>query len=167
MLYDVGGQFGRALGISIHRLRGGTGLSIGSSGTVGCEEAIVRILIIGGTGNISTSITRELRQRGEDVTLYNRGKTDADIPAGVHRLCGDRKQYGEFERHMADAGPFDCVIDMICYLPADAESLVRAFSNQVQQIIFTSTVEVYSKPRDRYPVPEEHRRGVTSEYGGL
>ena len=33
----------------------------------------MRVLIIGGTGLISTALTRALIARGDDVTLYNRG----------------------------------------------------------------------------------------------
>ena len=40
----------------------------------------MRVLIIGGTGLISTAITRALVGRGDAVTLYNRGQTEADIP---------------------------------------------------------------------------------------
>lgn len=43
----------------------------------------MRILIIGGTGLISTGITRQLLERGEDVTLYNRGQREAEIPVPV------------------------------------------------------------------------------------
>ena len=42
----------------------------------------MRVLIIGGTELISTAITRALIMRGDDVTLYNRGQTEADIPEG-------------------------------------------------------------------------------------
>jgi uncharacterized protein YbjT (DUF2867 family) len=40
----------------------------------------MRVLIIGGTGLISTSITRQLLEVGAEVTLFNRGDTDARIP---------------------------------------------------------------------------------------
>ena len=53
----------------------------------------MKILIIGGTGLISTSITRQLLERGEDVTLYNRGKSEARIPEGAKTLHGDRREY--------------------------------------------------------------------------
>jgi uncharacterized protein YbjT (DUF2867 family) len=33
----------------------------------------MKILLIGGTGLISTAMTRLLWERGEEVTLYNRG----------------------------------------------------------------------------------------------
>lgn len=51
----------------------------------------MRVLIIGGTGLISTAITRALIARGDDVTLYNRGQTEADIPQGYSIILGNRK----------------------------------------------------------------------------
>ena len=39
----------------------------------------MKVLIIGGTGNISTAATRKLIARGDQVILYNRGQTNADI----------------------------------------------------------------------------------------
>ena len=51
----------------------------------------MRVLIIGGTGLISTAITRDLIARGDDVTLYNRGQTETDIPEGYDTIIGNRK----------------------------------------------------------------------------
>jgi hypothetical protein len=59
---------------------------------------------------------------------------------------------------MAEVGRFDCVIDMICYKPGDAGSVVRAFRGQVGQLIFCSTVDVYTKPARLYPVTAEAER---------
>lgn len=39
----------------------------------------MRVLIIGGTGLISTAITHARIARGDAVTLYNRGQTEADF----------------------------------------------------------------------------------------
>src|SRR5581483_8115146 len=71
-------------------------------------EVGLKILIIGGTGLISTAITRQLLERGDDVTLYNRGKSEVRIPAGAKTIQGDRKDYAAFEAQMAEAGSFDC-----------------------------------------------------------
>lgn len=125
----------------------------------------MKILIIGGTGLISTSITRELLERGDDVTLYNRGRTDARFPSGVQTLTGDRNDFAHFESQMADAGTFDCVIDMVCYTPEQAESAIRAFAGHTGQFLFCSTVDVYSKPPLRYPVVESESRISLSDYG--
>jgi nucleoside-diphosphate-sugar epimerase len=114
----------------------------------------MKILIIGGTGNISTAITRILVARGDDVTLYNRGQTHVDIPGDYKAIVGDRYAHAAFEAQMAEAGPFDCAIDMIGYAPQDVASAVRAFGGRVGQYIFCSTVDVFTKPARRYPVTE-------------
>ena len=52
----------------------------------------MKILIIGGTGLISNSISRELLEKGADLTLYNRGKSEMRFPAGAKTILGDRKE---------------------------------------------------------------------------
>ena len=118
----------------------------------------MKVLIIGGTGLISTAITRCLIERGDDVTLYNRGQTDAVIPEGYNTITGNRKDYATFEAQMAEAGYFDAVIDMIGFGPADVESAIRAFRGNIGQFICCSTVDVYTKPARRYPIREDAER---------
>jgi len=119
----------------------------------------MKILLIGGTGLISTAITRLLWERGaHEVVLFNRGHTRAHIPAGIKTIVGDRANFAAFEAHFAENGPFDCVIDMCCYLPDEAESVVHAFSEKIGQYIFTSTVDVYTKPATQYPITEAAAR---------
>lgn len=124
----------------------------------------MRALIIGGTGNISTAITRRLVGRGDHVTLFNRGQTRVQIPGDYDTILGDRYDYAEFEAQMAEAGRFDCVIDMIGYSPEDIESAVRSFGGRVGQFIFCSTVDVYTKPAERYPVTEDAERKPSSAF---
>ena len=117
----------------------------------------MKILLIGGTGLISTAITRELLTRGDEVTLYNRGKSDADLgplAAKAQWIQGDRKDYAAFEAQMTALPRFDCVMDMICYTPEEAQSLSRAFCGRTGHLIFCSTVDVYAKPARRYPIRE-------------
>lgn len=126
----------------------------------------MNILILGGTGLISTAITRQLLERGHNVTHFNRGQTEARIPEGmVNQIVGDRKDYPTFEAQMQEAGHFDCVIDMICYTEEDATSLVRAFRGRIGQLIFCSTVDVYARPTVRFPIRENEPRGGVSVYG--
>lgn len=115
----------------------------------------MRILIIGGTGIISTGITRLLLERGDDVVLYNRGLRPSQIEGGYTTITGDRKDFANFEKQMQEAGTFDCVIDMVCYLPEEAESALRAFKGRTGQYIFCSTVDVYTKPSASYPISED------------
>jgi nucleoside-diphosphate-sugar epimerase len=125
----------------------------------------MKILIIGGTGLISTAISRQLLDAGHDLTLYNRGKTDPRLPDGYRTITGDRNDFAAFEAQMAQVGAFDCVIDMVCFEPAQAESDIRAFKGRVGQLIFCSTVDVYSKPPQTFPITESEERQALSDYG--
>ncbi|WP_224270543.1 NAD-dependent epimerase/dehydratase family protein [Haloprofundus salinisoli] len=123
------------------------------------------VLIVGGTGLISTGITRQLVAAGHDVTLYNRGETDAEIPDSVSAIRGDRTEYERFERQLGDRD-FDAVVDMVCFTPEDAESAVRTFRESVDRYVFCSTIDVYSRPVSRMPLTEDTpRHPPTSEYG--
>jgi nucleoside-diphosphate-sugar epimerase len=125
----------------------------------------MKILIIGGTGLISTAITAQLLAQGHQLTLYNRGKTEARVPGSVAFMVGDRQQFAAFEAQMAEAGHFDCVIDMVCYTPEEAASAVRAFKGRVGQFVFCSTVDVYRRPAVRLPYREDEPQGSNSLYG--
>ncbi len=125
----------------------------------------MRILIIGGTGLISTAVSQQILEAGHDLTLYNRGKTISRLPEGYHLIQGDRDDFKTFEQQMAAAGPFDCVIDMICFRPEQAESDIRAFKGRIGQLIFCSTVDVYTKPPETFPVVETQERRALSDYG--
>ena len=124
----------------------------------------MKVLIIGGTGLISTAIARGLLERGNDVTLYHRSVTDAQVLGGLKAIGGDRTNYPVFEAQMAEAGSFDCVIDMVGYLPEDAQSIAHAFKGRIGQLIFCSTVDVYRKPANRYPIREDEERRAAPSF---
>jgi nucleoside-diphosphate-sugar epimerase len=128
------------------------------------EKKAMRILIIGGTGIISTGITRLLIERGDDVVLYNRGLRPSLVEGKYTTIIGDRKQFTNFEQQMQEAGTFDCVIDMVCYLPEEAESAVRAFKGRTGHYIFCSTVDVYTKPAAAYPITEAAERSPSEKF---
>ncbi len=125
----------------------------------------MKILIIGGTGLISTAISGQLLETGHDLTLYNRGETEPRLPEGYSLIQGDRNDKESFQKQMAKAGEFDCVIDMICFTPEQAESDIQAFQGRTGQLIFCSTVDVYTKPPATFPVVESHERHALSDYG--
>lgn len=125
----------------------------------------MNVLMIGGTGLISAPITQFLLERGDTVTHYNRGELDLyPAPPQVRTIHGDRTRYVEFENQMRELGTFDCVMDMVGYLPGDGESVVRAFRGRIGHFIFCSTVDVYQKPATRYPYTEREPYGGLNEY---
>ena len=119
----------------------------------------MRVLIIGGTG-----ITRQLVERNDDVVLYNRGHTSSLVEGDYTTITGNRKNFSVFEKQMQEAGAFDCVIDMFCFLPEEAESAVRAFKGRTGQYIFCSTVDVYTKPAITYPIVEAAERKPSKKF---
>jgi nucleoside-diphosphate-sugar epimerase len=121
----------------------------------------MKVLILGGTGLISTAITEQLLARGDTVFHYNRGKRDATFGGRVTTVTGDRYDHPAFVRQMGELQAdhrFDVVIEMIGYKPDDVEDLSAAFAGKTGHLIFCSTVDVYSKPPARYPVPDDANR---------
>ena len=116
----------------------------------------MKILIIGGTGNISTPITKALLSQNHDVTLFNNDVNPPDWVKDARIISGDRTQREDFHKKLGSVGVFDCVIDMICYEPEDAHCDIEVFRGRTQQLIFCSTVDVYDKTPSWYPVSEEN-----------
>jgi nucleoside-diphosphate-sugar epimerase len=121
----------------------------------------MKVLIIGGTGLISSAIVRELAAQKNNITLYNRGGSVEMESAGIKVVRGDRRDYAQFEAQMSELGNFDCVIDMVGYEPEDALSATRAFRGRTEQFLFCSTVDVYLKPAFHYPItPDSPQLGL-------
>lgn len=124
----------------------------------------MNLLLLGGTGNISRWFVPRLLDAGHGVTLYNRGLRTVPGLERAKTLVGDRTDYPRFEQQMAEAGLFDCVIDMVGFEPADAESAVRAFRGRVGQFIFCSTVDVFPKRPLAYPIRETDALGASPTF---
>ena len=83
----------------------------------------MRVLVIGGTNFIGPHVVRALLAAGHEVTVFNRGKTDADLPAAVTRLTGDR---AEGDLAALAGAEFDATIDMCGYFPRAVEAVLDA-----------------------------------------
>jgi nucleoside-diphosphate-sugar epimerase len=124
----------------------------------------MRVLVIGGTGLISTGIVKALLARGHEVTVFNRAKRKSRLPEGVTYLQGDRKDYPAFESAMREI-ECDAVIDMIAFAPEDTLSAIRAFRGRVRHFIHCSTVCTYGVTLTRLPADEEEPLRPISAYG--
>lgn len=96
------------------KMSGGAGIGLAlaagaarAAAPAGKARAPMRILILGGTGFIGPYQVRYAVERGHNVTVFNRGKRQADLPAGVTHLQGDRN--GQLDA--LKTGSWDCVID--------------------------------------------------------
>ncbi len=124
----------------------------------------MKVLLIGGTGLISTAIVNHLVERGDEVTVYNRGVTPRRIPKSVKEMKGNRWDYPAFENQMKDV-KVDAVIDMVAFAPENAESVLRAFKGRVKHIVVCSTVCVYGGPMTKLPADDNEPHRPVGEYG--
>jgi 2'-hydroxyisoflavone reductase len=100
----------------------------------------MRILVLGGTRFVGRAIVDAALGRGDTVTLFNRGKTNAGLYPGVATVTGDRT----VDLAPLDGREFDVVIDVACYEPDVARLSARAFADRTGRYVFVSTVSVYA-----------------------
>jgi len=107
-------------------------------------RASLRILILGGTGFIGPHEVRYARDRGHEVTLFNRGRTNADLFDDVETLIGDRDgQLGALE-----GKEWDAVIDNSGFYPRWVRDSARLLEPSVGRYLFVSSLSAYDL--DRY-----------------
>jgi len=122
---------------------------------------MMKICVVGGTGNISTSIVKILLELGHDVTCFNRGLTGVP-PVGTRVIVGNRLDRSCFEKTMQQEA-FDAAIDMICFNREDALSDIKAFHG-VSHFIQVSTVCTYGVDYNWLPVTEDHPLRPITDY---
>jgi nucleoside-diphosphate-sugar epimerase len=103
----------------------------------------MRVLLIGGTGLISTGIVKHLLARGAEVWMLNRGQRENTLPPNVRSIRGDRHDPAILAKAAREPGGFDAVIDMCCFTPDVCEAALNAFASHTAQYIFCSTVCTY------------------------
>ncbi len=112
----------------------------------------MRVLFIGGTGNISVSVSRLAVQRGIDLVLLNRGRQPVRID-GAASLTADITQPEQVQAALGEQS-FDVVVNWIAYKESDVERDLALFGGRCGQYIFISTASVYQKPLT-YPLITE------------
>ena len=112
----------------------------------------MRILFIGGTGFISTAVSRQAIAKGFELYLLNRGSRSADLP-GCHRVTADIHNLADARAALRDMA-FDVVVDWIAYTPDDIERDLALFRGRVKQYVFISSASAYQKPPAHYVITE-------------
>jgi nucleoside-diphosphate-sugar epimerase len=114
----------------------------------------LRVLFIGGTGEISLASVREAVAAGHAVTVFNRGKSrKGELPAGVTSLVGDIHDGASYAK--LSASKFDVVCSFMVFMPEEIKQDVKIFSGNVGQYIFISSASCYQKPPSHYIITEK------------
>jgi nucleoside-diphosphate-sugar epimerase len=113
----------------------------------------MKALFIGGTGTISSSITRQLAEQGHELYLLNRGNRGSELPDGVRGLQADIHDEKAVAKLIEDLS-FDVVADFIAFVPSHLERDYRLFKDKTKQFIFISSASAYQKPLSDYRITE-------------
>lgn len=113
----------------------------------------MKALFIGGTGTISSSITRQLAEQGHELYVLNRGSRSSELPEGVRSLQADINDEDQVAELIAGMS-FDVVADFIAFVPSHLERDYRLFKDKTKQFIFISSASAYQKPLSDYRITE-------------
>lgn len=134
----------------------------------------MRLLVLGGTEFVGRHLVGAALALGHEVTLFNRGRTNAALFPEAEKLRGDRDK-GDVDA--LSGRTWDAVLDTTGYVPRWVSDSARALKGAVEQYLFVSTISVYDPIRfrgnDDEDAPLETLEDETTEdysgpaYGGL
>src|SRR3954453_19736113 len=128
----------------------------------------MRVVVIGGTGHVGTSLTPPLVRGGHDVVVISRGERrpyqedptwDEVELAKCDRAAAEHE--GAFGSFVAGLRP-DAVADLMCFTVAQARHLVEALDGQ--HLVHTGSVWSYG-PSTLVPTTEDAPKHPSGEYG--
>ncbi|MET4062001.1 nucleoside-diphosphate-sugar epimerase [Arthrobacter sp. UYP6] len=112
------------------------------------------ILLIGGTGVISSAVAEQAAGLGHRVTLLNRGaSTVRPVPAGAEVLHADIRD-AQAASAVLRGREFDAVADFISFVPDQLAASMQLFRGRMGQYVFISSASAYQKPPARLPIVE-------------
>ena len=113
----------------------------------------MKALFIGGTGTISSGITKQLLEKGCELYLLNRGTRNNALPVGVKVIKADINDEDQVAK-LVENMEFDVVADFIAFEPAQLERDYRLFKGKTKQFIFISSASAYQTPLADYRITE-------------
>jgi nucleoside-diphosphate-sugar epimerase len=112
----------------------------------------LNVLFIGGTGQISYPCVERALAQGHEVSVFNRGLRENDLPAGVTSIVGELK---DIATAGLDKANYDVVCQFIAFTPDQVARDIEVFSGHCGQYVFISSASVYQKPAQHYVITEQ------------
>jgi 2'-hydroxyisoflavone reductase len=130
----------------------------------------MRLLVLGGSGFLGPHMVQTALDRGHQVSIFNRGKTNPHLFPDIEKLKGDRD--GDLES--LRGRDWDAVIDNTGYIPRLVKDSADLLKGHVGRYLFTSTGSVYDLSQEAIDedsklldVPEPESEDVKKYYGEL
>lgn len=100
----------------------------------------MKILILGGTRFLGRHLVESALERGHEITLFNRGKSNPELFPNIECLHGER----DGGLSPLEGRNWDAVIDTCGYLPRIVALSARMLAQQVAHYTFISSISVYA-----------------------
>lgn len=131
----------------------------------------MRSLVLGGSTFVGRRLVQQLVERGDAVSVLNRGRTPSALPDGVGRLVADRTDAASMRAALGDT-EWDAVHDVSGFVMVAGESpiseLLDLFDGRTGAYVFVSSIMAY-EPSPFMPWTED--QPVSSDppttYGGF
>ena len=114
----------------------------------------MKVLLVGGTGVISSGVAPEILKRGMELWLMNRGNRKDRTPAGAHQLSADCND-PEAVTKALEGHHFDAVVHFRVFTAEQMRQAEKLFTGHTDQFFVISSGTVYQKPLSRYLITEE------------
>ncbi len=106
----------------------------------------MKILILGGTGILSTDFTKKCIDEENDVYMLNRGIHNKFLDARAKYIIGDlRSEDVSMLRAKVKHEYFDVVIDFLSFSPEQLDKSLSMLEGLYKQYVFISSATVYDK----------------------
>lgn len=99
----------------------------------------MKLLVVGGTRFYGRHLVEQAAARGDEVTVFTRGRSGA-VPPGVEHRIGDRRA----DLSALADGSWDAVVDTCGFLPAEVDRLAALLRGRAGTYVFVSSVSVYA-----------------------
>ena len=109
----------------------------------GTADRKLRILFLGGTGFLGPHTVRYALERGHELTLFNRGRTDNDLFPDLETIIGNRDPEIDEGLDGLKGREWDAVIDTSGYVPRIVGASSELLADSVGQYLFVSTICQY------------------------
>ncbi len=112
-------------------------------GAIGAADRKLKVLFLGGTGFLGPHTVRYALERGHDVTLFNRGRTNTDLFPELETIIGNRDPEIDEGLDGLKGREWDAVIDTSGYVPRITGASAGLLADSVGQYLFVSTICQY------------------------
>src|SRR5262249_51143526 len=101
----------------------------------------MKILVIGGTRFVGRHFVDAALANGHEITLFNRGQSNANLYPNVENIQGDRTS--ESDLAALKGKHWDAVVDTCGYVPGEVRKTAELLKDAVDIYLFISTISVY------------------------